>query len=155
MHSVFKRNFNYKNMAFYNQLSVFTDGGARGNPGPASIGAVIKDGEKMLRSYSKFIGNATNNEAEYQALILALQKVKEFKPKQVRCFLDSELLVKQLNHKYKIKEENMALLFIKVWNLTLDFERVEFIHIPREKNKEADKLVNEALGAELSKAKLF
>jgi len=63
--------------------------------------------------------------------------------------------VKQLNHEYKIKEENMAALFIKVWNLTLDFKKAEFVHIPREKNKEADKLVNEALDAEASKAKLF
>lgn len=142
-------------METYNKLAVFTDGGARGNPGPAGIGIVIKDGEKIVRSHSKFIGNATNNEAEYQALILALQKVKEFKPRSVRCFLDSELVVKQLNHEYKIKEEKMAALFIKVWNLTLDFEKVEFMHIGREKNKEADKLVNEALDAELAKAKLF
>jgi len=142
-------------MSFYNKLEIYTDGGARGNPGPAGIGVVIKDGDKIVRSYSKHIGKATNNEAEYQALILALQKAKEFKPFQVRCFLDSELVVKQLNHEYKIKEENMAALFIKVWNLILDFEKVEFIHIPREKNKEADKLVNEALDAEISKAKLF
>ncbi len=142
-------------MQKYNQLSIYTDGGARGNPGPAGIGIVIKDGEKTVRSYSKYIGKATNNEAEYQALVLALQKAKEFKPRSIRCFLDSELAIRQLNHKYKIKEENMAALFIKVWNLMLDFEKVEFVHIPREKNKEADKLVNEALDAEEKKMKLF
>lgn len=139
----------------YRKLSIYTDGGARGNPGPAAAGIVIRDRDKILRTYSKYLGVATNNEAEYQAIIFALQRVKEFKPREVNCFLDSELAVKHLNRRYKIKEERLIPLFIKVWNLTLDFDKVVFNYIPREKNKEADKLVNETLDTEASKAKLF
>lgn len=139
----------------YSTLNIYTDGGARGNPGPAAIGVVVKDGYNVIKHYSKYIGIATNNEAEYQALIFALQKVKELKPKELKCFLDSELVVKQLNHQYKIKEEKLIPFFIKVWNLTLDFEKVTFESIRREKNKEADKLVNEVLDNEGSKVSLF
>ena len=141
------------------KLQIYSDGGARGNPGPAAVGAVIKNsasGEVVLKC-SKYLGTATNNQAEYQALILALQKAKGiFKTcrdakscvqptKEMECFLDSELVVRHLNHQYKIKDPDLQPLFLQVWNLTLDFDAVTFRHIPREKNKEADKLVNEEL----------
>jgi len=134
----------------YMKLTIHTDGGARGNPGPAAIGVVISDKNSVIR-YSKFIGKATNNEAEYQAIIFALQKVKALfgkkkaKEMEIEIKTDSELVFKQLNHQYKIKEKNLIPFFIKVWNLEMDFKKVFFTHIPREKNKEADRLVNQEL----------
>ncbi|MDO8669339.1 MAG: ribonuclease HI family protein [Candidatus Buchananbacteria bacterium] len=121
-----------------------TDGGARGNPGPAGLGAVLEMGDDKL-FFKKYIGEATNNQAEYQALILGLTKAQERGVAEVDCYLDSELVVKQLNREYKVKNEGIAPLFIKVWNLTQQFKKVKFIHVFREDNKEADKLVNEAI----------
>jgi ribonuclease HI len=96
---------------------------------------------------SKFLGTATNNQAEYGALVMALQKAKELAAcgGEVTCYLDSELVVKQLNRQYKVKDEKMKGLFAEVNRLCLEFDKVEFVHIPREKNKLADKLVNEEL----------
>lgn len=130
------------------KLITYTDGGSRNNPGPAACGVVIQDdrGENIFTG-SKFLGTATNNEAEYGALIMALGKAGEILKKrgEVCCYLDSELVVKQLNRLYKVKDEKMKKLFAEVVKLSLDFDKVEFIHIPREKNKLADKLVNEEL----------
>ena len=129
---------------------VFTDGGARGNPGPAAIGAVIGK-----QGYGIFIGNTTNNIAEYQAVIFALKKLKALvgakraQELSIEVRMDSELLVRQFNGKYKIKDKELQPLFVEVWNARLDFGSVKFVHIPREKNKAADKLVNEALDARL------
>jgi ribonuclease HI len=121
-----------------------TDGGARGNPGPAGIGVVLEiDGRK--EQFKKYIGEATNNQAEYQALILGLEKAKAAGATEVECLLDSELVVKQLNREYKVKNEGIAPLFVKVWNLAQGFEKISFKHIFRESNKEADRLVNEAI----------
>jgi ribonuclease HI len=131
---------------------IFTDGGSRGNPGPAAIGVVICDTRgNVLKKYGERIGETTNNEAEYMALIFALKKMKqvfgkaEMKQAQVEIKIDSELIVNQLNHQYKIEEKNLQKLFLQVWNLMLDFGEVSFMAVPREKNKEADKLVNQAL----------
>ena len=135
-------------------LIIYTDGGSRGNPGPAAIGIVICDEKgKPIKKYSQAIGDTTNNEAEYQAVIFALKKVKalygkeKMKQSEIEIWLDSELVAKQLSHEYKIEEPNIQKLFLKVWNLMLDFGSVKFISIPREKNKEADRLVNQALDA--------
>jgi len=121
-----------------------TDGGARGNPGPAGIGAVLEIGQdkKLLK---KYIGEATNNQAEYQALILGLGEAKKAGAGEVDCYLDSELVVKQLKREYKVKNQGLAPLFIQVWNLIQQFKKVKFIHVFREDNKEADRLVNEAI----------
>lgn len=134
------------------KIVIFTDGGARGNPGPAAIGVVIKDSSgKLIKSYGQAIGEATNNEAEYRAVIFALQKVKAlFGKKKTREYaveinMDSELVARQLNGEYKIEEERLFPHFIKVWNLKMDFGDISFRHVPRERNKEADRLVNEAL----------
>lgn len=134
------------------KIVVFTDGGARGNPGPAAIGIVIQDERgNMLKSYAQSIGRATNNEAEYRAVIFALEKVKALfgkeKIKKMKChvYMDSELAVRQLNGQYKIEEERLFPLFMKVWNLKIDVGGVTFEHVPREKNREADRMVNEAL----------
>ena len=134
------------------KLIVFTDGGSRGNPGPGAIGVVICDeNSTILKKYSEHIGDCTNNEAEYQGVILALKKTKalygknKIKNLEIEIRSDSELLIKQLNGEYKILEPGIQSLFIKVWNLKIDFGKLEFDLIPREKNKEADRLVNEEL----------
>ncbi len=126
------------------QAIINTDGGARGNPGPAGIGAVIKIGDKVYE-YKRYIGEATNNQAEYQALIMALTQAKELGVTEVECRLDSELVVKQLNREYKVKDKDLAKQFIKVWNLMSEFKKITFKHVYREQNKEADRLVNEAI----------
>ncbi|MDZ7798317.1 MAG: ribonuclease HI family protein [Patescibacteria group bacterium] len=127
------------------KYQIYTDGGARGNPGPAGLGVVIWQGHKLIGQYKKYIGKATNNQAEYQAIHFGLQKAKEVGAKNIECFLDSELVVNQLNMEFKIKNKELGPWFIKIWNLRQSFDKVTFTHIRREKNKEADKLVNEAI----------
>ena len=134
------------------KIIVYTDGGSRGNPGPAGIGVVICDEEgRRIKTYSKNIGRKTNNEAEYEAVIFALQKVKQLfgrersKKMELEVKMDSQLVVRQLNGRYKIQEERLFPFFIKIWNLKMDFGRVSFVEIPREQNKEADRLANEAM----------
>jgi len=106
----------------YKKLKLFTDGGARGNPGPAGIGAVVLDeDDKVIAEVSEYIGEGTNNQAEYKALIAGLKKVKEFNVLELEVFLDSELVVKQLNREYKVKDANLAPLFLQVYNLSLSF----------------------------------
>lgn len=132
------------------RLIINTDGGARGNPGPAGIGVVFSDikGE-ILAEYSQFIGETTNNVAEYKALILALEKAKDFKFDEIECRLDSELVVKQLNGNYKVKDENLKRLYNLVQELIF-FRPVSFTHVRREANKRADKLVNLVLDKKLN-----
>ena len=141
---------------------IHTDGGSRNNPGPAAIGAVISN-EKgaVLKEISEYIGEHTNNEAEYRAVIEALKKLKamigkaETKQSVIHVYADSELLVKQLNGEYKIEHPNVQPLFLQLWNLTIDFGKVEFEAVPREQNKAADKLVNQALDSREKNQPLF
>lgn len=124
---------------------IYIDGGARGNPGPAAIGVVAGN-----KSYQERIGSTTNNVAEYKAAIFALKKAKQLLGKEkskseVEIRTDSELLYKQLNGQYKIKNKELQPLFIEIWNLQQDFKKVKFIHIAREENRLADRLVNQAL----------
>jgi len=142
------------------KIIIYTDGGSRGNPGPSAIGVVFcNEKGEVIKKYSEKIGEATNNEAEYEALIFALKKVKALfgkgkaKEMEIEIRMDSELIISQLNHEYKIEEPNIQPLFLKVWNLMLDFGEVKFVSIPREKNKEADKLVNQELDS--SQGELF
>jgi len=131
---------------------IYTDGGSRGNPGPAGIGFVIcnEQGE-ALKKHGEAIGQATNNEAEYKALIFALKKIKalfskdKMKTAQIEIRMDSELIVSQLTHKYKIEDAKLQPLFLQAWNLLIDFGGYNFVSIPREQNSEADRLVNHAL----------
>lgn len=143
------------------KIIIHTDGGARGNPGPAGIGIVILNEKgETIKKYGQYIGETTNNEAEYQAVIFALKKVKllfgknKTKQMEIEFNSDSELLVKQLNHQYKVKEENLQPLFFKIWNLMIDFKEVSFKHVRRNKNKEADRLVNQALDSQGCEAAL-
>lgn len=132
------------------KVRIYTDGGARGNPGPAGIGAVVidldqaKEGE-TLATVSKYIGEATNNQAEYQAVISGLKEAVDLKAQEVEIVSDSELLVKQCNGEYKVKDPDLAKLFMEVYNLQQNFKKVIFNHTLRSGNKEADRLVNEAI----------
>jgi len=130
----------------YKKVIIHTDGGARGNPGPAGIGIVIEDTDNQKKyHFKKYIGKTTNNQAEYQALLFALEKAHEMNSDEALCYLDSELVVKQLHGTYRVKDQKLAPLFMKVWNLTQQFKKITFTHVRREYNKEADLLVNMAI----------
>lgn len=145
------------------KIIIYTDGGSKGNPGPSAVGVVFYNEKKeIIKKYSEFLeGNLTNNEAEYQAVIFALSKFKALfgkklaKNSEIELKSDSELIIKQLNGQYKVLDSKIQSLFLKAWNLKMDFKRVKFKQVSREKNKEADKLVNEALDAQRKKQKLF
>ena len=127
-------------------LIIYSDGGARGNPGPAAIGFVIyNEDSHILKNVGMFIGTATNNQAEYRALIEALKAAIDLQAKQVFCFLDSELVVKQATGRYKVRQPELKNLVAEVLKLSNKFLKIHFKHTPREKNKLADKLVNKAL----------
>lgn len=128
-----------------NEAVIYTDGGSRGNPGPGALGVVIINESGKTKEYSQFLGKVTNNQAEYNAVIFGLQKSKLLGFNDVELRIDSELIGKQLLGKYKIKDEGLQPLFIKAWNLLLDFNKVDIKIIPREQNKEADRLVNKEL----------
>lgn len=133
-------------MKEYDKFIIYTDGGSRGNPGPSGAGVVIYDrNHKLVKKYAKFLDEGTNNQAEYKAVILGLEKAKKLKADELDCYLDSKLIVEQLNRKYKIKDPILGSLFVKVWNLSQNFKTVNFYHIPREKNKIADALANKAI----------
>lgn len=130
------------------RLTINTDGGARGNPGPAGIGAVICDeGGKIIGRHKQYIGEATNNVAEYKALILALAEAAKLGADQLDVAMDSELIVRQMNGQYKIKQPTLKSLAQEVLKLRNQFKNVAFRHVPREQNKEADRLVNQAIDA--------
>lgn len=140
------------------KIIIYTDGGSRGNPGPSAIGVVFcNERNQTLKKYNEYLGEATNNEAEYKAIIFALKKFKQLFGKklaqetEVEIRSDSELVVNQLNGKYKILEEKLQPLFLEVWNLKFDFKKVKFTLISRKKNTEADKLVNECLDSAAEK----
>jgi len=135
------------------KITIYTDGGARGNPGPAGAGAVIVDGKgNTLKRVSKSLGERTNNWAEYEGVILGLRTLKKLlgslklKGIEIEVKLDSELVARQLSGKYQIKEETLYSQFITVHNMQVkDFPNISFTHIPRSENGEADKLANEAM----------
>ncbi|OIP75183.1 MAG: hypothetical protein AUK06_02245 [Parcubacteria group bacterium CG2_30_36_18] len=145
------------------KIIIYTDGGSRGNPGPSAIGAIFcNEKREVFKKYSEYLGdNFTNNEAEYQAVISALKKFKALfgkklaKNTEIELRSDSELLIKQLNGEYKILEPKIQPLFIKIWNLKQDFKKVKFKLISREKNKEADRLVNESLDSQNKQGTIF
>ncbi len=132
------------------KIIIYTDGGSRGNPGPAAIGILIGSPPGGKR-YAETIGETTNNVAEYKAVIFALKKAKHLigsdkaAETEIEVRSDSELIVSQLKGEYKIKDDELKPLFIDIWNLKQDFKSVEFKPIPREENKIADMLLNDAL----------
>lgn len=126
-------------------LQIFTDGGARGNPGPAGAGWILKQKGEIIKRGKKFLGEATNNQAEYQALILALHDAKKLDPQALEIHMDSELAVKQILGEYKVKNEELKTLFAQVKAVLQAFPKWSICHVRREQNKEADKLANEAM----------
>ncbi|MDD4203126.1 MAG: ribonuclease HI family protein [Candidatus Omnitrophica bacterium] len=131
------------------KLTIYTDGGSRGNPGPAAIGvAIFDDKGKVIKELSKTIGIATNNVAEYSALIYGLQEALFLQAQEISVKLDSEFVVKQLKGEYKVKNENIRPLYYIAKHLETMFSKITITHVPREKNKSADALVNKALDME-------
>ncbi len=123
-----------------------TDGGARGNPGIAGIGIVIEDKDgNSIREISQYIGEQTNNMAEYKALSRGLEAALDLGIKKITCYLDSELVVKQLKGEYRVKNERIISMYNMVMPLIKEFDDFKVIHVKRELNKKADKLVNEAI----------
>ncbi len=136
------------------KLIIYTDGGARGNPGPAGVGVVVMDGDgKVLKEISQYIGKTTNNFAEYEALIRAFELVgRMYKEKlhdmEIEVRMDSELVVRQLRGEYKVKEPGLKEQFARVGMLRMsEIPNIVFTHVPREKNVHADQLVNDAIDA--------
>lgn len=137
------------------ELIIYTDGGSRGNPGPAAIGMALADRTgHILKRYGKTIGRKTNNEAEYEAVLFALTKTRALygkdrvKKMAIEVRMDSELVCRQLEGRYKIEEERLWPLFMRIWNARRDFGELSFRYVRREENREADRLVNEALDSE-------
>lgn len=131
-------------------LRIHIDGASRGNPGPASAGVFIRDSKgEEIKTLAEPIGVATNNVAEYYALIFALEEAAILKAGKVALFSDSELLVKQFKGEYKIKDPTLKLLSRQVKRLAKYFNSCDLTHVPREENKDADRLANEALDREL------
>ncbi len=144
-------------------IIIYTDGGSRGNPGKAAIGVVFcNEKGEIIKKFGEYLGDhLTNNDAEYAAVIFALKKFKAVFGKalaeqsEVEVRSDSELLVHQMNGKYKVENEKIQKFFMEIWNLKVDFKEVKFKAIPREKNKEADRLVNEALDGQTASQTLL
>jgi len=128
------------------KLIIYTDGGARGNPGPAAIGIVITDeADNVVYEFSGTIGHATNNVAEYRALIHGLEQAARLQADEAEVRLDSELLQRQMNGEYRVRNRNLIPLAVRARQLMNSFHRCRITRIPRRENARADKLVNQAL----------
>ena len=152
----------HKSSVISHQLVIYTDGGSRGNPGPAAIGYVIMNVElsgstSFLAERGEYIGETTNNIAEYKAIAAALKKAKVLlgkktaKQREVEVRMDSELACRQLSGKYRIENEGLQPLFFEIWNSRFDFKSVTFVHVPRSHNAKADAMVNQALDENFKK----
>ncbi|MDD4178736.1 MAG: ribonuclease HI family protein [Candidatus Margulisbacteria bacterium] len=124
---------------------IFTDGAARGNPGPAGIGVVIRNDKEVLLEVADYIGKTTNNIAEYMAFIRGLEEALDMGERSIEVFCDSELLVKQMNGEYKVKNEGLTPLFLHAQSLAKKFKHCRVNYIPREENAQADKLANKGI----------
>jgi ribonuclease HI len=132
------------------KVFIYIDGAARGNPGDAGIGIVIQDEKRQpIRQLYKYIGELTNNVAEYTALVYALQQALILNLRDVMVHSDSELLVKQLNGEYKVKNSNLKAYYEQFLHLKTGFDKLEIKQIAREENKEADKLANQAIDSKI------
>jgi ribonuclease HI len=127
------------------QFKLFSDGASRGNPGPAAVGVSILDDKSEVATISEVIGVQTNNFAEYTALIRGLEQAKAAGYSDLECFADSELMIKQLNGIYKVKNPQIKVLYDQIIKLKSAFQSIKFIHVRRHLNKRADELANLAL----------
>lgn len=124
------------------------DGASKGNPGPSAAGVVIKSADgTVLAAFGSFLGKMTNNQAEYRALIAALEKAKSFRLERLRVLSDSQLLVRQMLGQYKIKNDGLKTLAARASRLAAEFQACQFAHVPRTENAEADRLANLAIKA--------
>ncbi len=131
------------------QIVAYVDGASRGNPGPAAAAFILKDpAGNTIQARAFFLSSTTNNVAEYTALVRALEAAKQLGAEQITVFSDSELLVRQVNGEYKVKSDRIRSLFGQAVDLLVEFKRWKVQHVMREENKEADKLVNQALNLE-------
>ena len=129
----------------HDDLIIFTDGGARGNPGPAASGVVISTADGIvIEAFGRYLGETTNNQAEYKAILFALQAAKKYQPKRIQFYMDSELAMKQLNGQYRMKNEALRPIFDEIKRLASHYQ-VTFEHVYREKNMAADEQVNLAI----------
>lgn len=136
----------------FDDVHIYTDGGARGNPGPGGVGVLILDPDgSELDAYGDCIGEATNNQAEYTALLTGLERAARYTKKSLTCHLDSELVVKQMLGEYRIRDEALKELYLRAKQLEKKFRAVRYVHHPRThpEMKRADKLVNQALDGTL------
>jgi len=130
------------------EAQLFTDGAARGNPGPSGCACLLFDQQGKLLDYNgKFLGSGTNNQAEYRGLLLGVKLALKYGVNMLTCYLDSELVVKQLRGEYKIKDANIAKVKAEIDKNLAGFGKITFVHVPREENRLADKLVNLILDA--------
>ncbi|HYA77087.1 MAG TPA: ribonuclease HI family protein [Verrucomicrobiae bacterium] len=133
------------------RLMLYSDGGARGNPGPAAIAYLaVSEAEQIIKADSRFIGEATNNQAEYNALIAALEFAITLKVEEVTCHIDSELVTKQLNGEYRVKNFELRKLWRNANELKSGFKKISFVNVPRTNHyiQRADALVNKTLDEE-------
>jgi ribonuclease HI len=135
------------------ELEIYIDGASKGNPGHSGIGVVICQGGSAVKNISRYIGMATNNIAEYTALVFALQEALIMRADSVKISTDSQLLYRQINRTYKVKHPNIIGLFSQALHLMSGFKKVSIRHIPREENRTADKLATQAVNKEVKKAK--
>ncbi|MGH9417536.1 MAG: ribonuclease HI family protein [Terriglobales bacterium] len=128
------------------ELIIHVDGGSRGNPGPAGYGAVIENAAgEILERLHGYVGRQTNNYAEYSGLIAGLRRARELGAQRVKVVADSELLVRQMQGRYAVKSENLRPLYEEAWRLAQALPQVQFEHVLRGKNREADRLANLAM----------
>jgi ribonuclease HI len=128
------------------RVRLYSDGAARGNPGPAGAGAVlVEPSGQVLDRLGKFLGTQTNNYAEYMGLLLGLKRAQELGVREVEVFADSELMIRQLGGRYQVKSASLRPLYLEALKLLNDFERVKLVHVPREMNRAADEMSNRAI----------
>jgi ribonuclease HI len=135
-------------------VQIFTDGAARGNPGPAGIGVVIRTDKEVLLEVADYIGKTTNNVAEYMALIRGLEEAIDMGERSAEVFADSELIVKQVLGEYQVKNEGLAPLYYNVKSLIKKFKHFSINHVPREENEHADKLSNKGIDGQTTRGML-
>lgn len=128
------------------KLIIYTDGGSRGNPGPAAAGVVIQNEQgEVIKKFGKYLEEQTNNYAEYYGIIEALKEAKNLDADEIELYTDSKLVAQQLNQNWRVKDESIQSLFVKAWNLIQQFDKFKISHIKREDNTEADQEVNKIL----------
>jgi ribonuclease HI len=134
----------------FSRVRLYSDGAARGNPGLAGAGAVlVEPSGQVVDRIGKFLGKQTNNYAEYMGLLLGLRRARELSVREVEVFADSELMLRQLGGRYQVKSTSLRPLYEEALVLLNDFERVKFVHVPREMNRAADEMSNRAIDERL------